>query len=136
MPAHSNAYPWPSHYGHFRFFEQRMSAHQRVTAVRNRGGGVYELTLTGGAKFKVFICECYCFGEAEYVEVIGKLGPLDAIVISSAWCSYTDDAKLAARTAETGVFTIAEVMGALNKPEPWSHLTREQRERYAEARLI
>ncbi|RYD78616.1 MAG: hypothetical protein EOP84_14020 [Verrucomicrobiaceae bacterium] len=113
-----------------------MNSHQKVTATRNRRNGVYELTLLGGSKFKVFICECYSFGEAEYLETTGRIEGLDAIVINSGWCAYTSEAKFAARADRVGVFSIGELMAALNKPQPWSYLTPEQRELYQKAGFI
>lgn len=88
MAEEFSAYPWPSYYGHFNFFEARMRGHSRIKGLKNDGGGVYDLTLTTGDTKRIFICECYSFGAAEYVETNGKLGSLDAIIINSAWCGY------------------------------------------------
>lgn len=73
-------------------------------------------------------CECYSFGAAEYVETSNALGKLDAVVINSAWCGYTMDAKHLARSQKVGLFTIGGFMSALNKANFWEHLTEEEQE--------
>jgi len=30
MPAKSDVFPWPPHYSHFNFFEQRLEEHDQV----------------------------------------------------------------------------------------------------------
>jgi hypothetical protein len=89
MDRPSDGFPWPPYYGHFRFFEQRMNTHSHVAALQACGDGIYELTNKYSRTLRVFICECYSFGAAEYVETKDTLGSLDAIVINSAWCGYT-----------------------------------------------
>lgn len=128
MAAHSEVFPWPPHYGHFKFFEARMRAHRRVSDFKGLGDGVYELTLSSGKTLQVFICECYSFGAAEYLETFDNIGPMDAIVISSAWCGYTLDAKRSCREDEIGLFNIADFMAALNKEEIWSYLNEHETE--------
>jgi hypothetical protein len=102
MPGHSDKFPWPSYYGNFTFFEQRMNAHSGVVGVKAEGDGVYELTTKYLKTLRIFICECYSFGAAEYVETTQALGKLDAVVINSAWCGYTMEAKRLARNDKVG----------------------------------
>lgn len=130
MAERSDGFPWPSYYGHFRFFEQRMDAHSHVIKVQTHGDGVYELTNVYGSKLRVFICECYSFGAAEYAETKEALGKLDAIVINSAWCGYTMDAKRLARSDKVGLFKIASFMSALNKANVWEYLTDTEQETF------
>jgi hypothetical protein len=94
---HSKSYPWPPYYGHFKFFEERMKTHGQVASLLAKGDGVYELTTKYGNVLKIFICECYSFGTAEYIETTEKVGPLNVILVNSAWCNYTADAKRAMR---------------------------------------
>src|SRR5687768_7960686 len=123
MPAHSNQFPWPPHYGHFNFFEDRMLAHSAVRALRREGDGLYQLERKRGDHLRVFICECYSFGVAEFYEATESLGHLDAIIINSAWCGYTDEAKRLTREKGVGLFKIADLMGALSKRDYWTYLT-------------
>lgn len=136
MPAHSEIFPWPSHYGHFNFFESRMRSHGRVRTCNPVGGGVYELTRHNGDVLRVFICECYSYGVAEYFETVEKIGDIDVAIINSAWCGYTDQLKIQCRDQQVGVFTIGEFMGALNRGDFWNYLTEDQEERYRENGLI
>ena len=136
MSAYSDEFPWPSHYGHFNFFEERMHNHGRVKKCAPVGNGVYELTRNNGPVIRLFICECYAFGVAEYMETRENLGDVDAVIINSAWCGYTDEVKLQCREREVGVFMIAEFMGALNFKDFWNYLTDDQEERYKKSGLI
>ncbi len=69
MPAHNNDFPWLSYYGHYRFFEERMAAHNKVSGIQQVDVGLYDLTRNNGSVIRVFICDCYSFGVAEYHEV-------------------------------------------------------------------
>lgn len=130
MDEQTSAFPWPSYYGHFNFFEARMRGHSRVAAFKGNDAGVYDLTLASGGSIRIFICECYSFGLAEYIETIEKLGRLDAIVINSAWCGYTWDAKRTSRSDKVGLYKIGDFMAALNKPEVWDYLNDAEKETF------
>jgi hypothetical protein len=58
------------------------------------------------------------------------LGELDAIVINSAWCDYTMQAKRLAREKKVGLFKIGTFMSALNKADFWTYLTDMERETF------
>jgi len=130
MLEHSKSYPWPPYYGHFKFFEERIKTHSQVASLVAKGGGIYELTTKHGNVLTVFICECYSFGAAEYVETLEKLGALNVILINSAWCGYTPDAKRMARDAHIGLFKIGNFMSALNKAKYWEYLTEAEKENF------
>jgi hypothetical protein len=131
MSEESSGFPWPPYYGHFNFFEARMRGHSRIKSIKAAQAGVYDLTLTTDSSIRVFVCECYSFGVAEYVEVMRKLGQLDAIVINSAWCGYTWDAKHTTRGDKVGLYKIGDFMAALNKPHIWDYLNESEKERFA-----
>lgn len=114
MAARSEIFPWPSHYGHFDFFEARMKSHDCVASCERLDGGLYDVTTRGGKVLRIFICECYSFGVAEYMEAVGKLGALDAVIINSFWCGYTTDAKRYCRGEKIGLFDIGDFMAALH----------------------
>ncbi|MGQ0661528.1 hypothetical protein [Sphingosinicella sp.] len=136
MPAHSEYFPWPSYYGHFDFFEQRMRSHNRVRNLENLGDGRYRLTKTDGSVLEVFVCECYSFGAAEYLETTSNLGRLDAIIISSNWCGYTVDAKAECRRDRVGLFDIRDFMAALNRRDFWTYLSDWDQERLRKRGLL
>lgn len=136
MPAHSEVFPWPSYYGHFDFFEQRMRVHSRVRDLEVLGEGRYRLIKTDGTVLEAFICECYSYGAAEYLETISKLGKLDVIIISSNWCGYSDDLKMQCRAEQVGLFSIRDFMAALNRRDFWAYLSDWDKERYKKQGLI
>lgn len=128
MAAHSETFPWPSHYGHYDYFEAQMKRHGKVASLTAQGGGLYNLTRMQGDMLRIFICECYAFGVAEYLETVENLGHVDIVIINSAWCSYTLDAKFHCRQSNVGLFTIGELMGALHGDYYWLYLTHDQKE--------
>jgi hypothetical protein len=136
MPAYSETFPWPSHYGHFNFFEQRMRSHSRVRDLEKKGDGRYRLIKTNDTALEVFICECYSYGTAEYLETTTNFGKLDAIIISSNWCGYSDDLKLQCRKERVGLFDIRDFMAALNRPDFWAYLNDWEMERFKERGLL
>jgi hypothetical protein len=107
-----------------------MRAHSTVRDLESMGNGRYQLTRLNGDVLQVFVCECYSFGMAEYLETIENLGPLDAVIIDSAWCGYTDEAKVQCRAERVGLFKIGDFMAALNRPEYWSYLNEWEAKRF------
>lgn len=136
MTAHSEHFPWLSHYGHYSFFETQLKKHGKVADLTAQGDGVYELTRTQGDTLRVFICECYAFGVAEYMETVEKLGHVDVVIINSAWCGYTPDAKLYCRESNVGLFKIGEFMGALHREDYWGFLTDDEKEYFKKQGLL
>ena len=123
MAAHSEKFPWPSHYGHYRYFEGQMERHGKVASLAEEGSGIYQLTRAQGDTLRVFICECYAFGVAEYLDATEQLGRLDVVIINSVWCGYSPDAKRHCRDGNVGLFNIGEFMGALHRHDYWAYLT-------------
>lgn len=105
-----------------------MNAHSRIAGLKAHDDGIYDLTTEFGKTLRIFVCECYSFGAAEYIETTQVLGRLDAIIINSAWCGYTTDAKRLARSNKVGLFTIGGFMSALNKAKLWDYLTKAEQE--------
>lgn len=128
MPAHNKAFPWMSYYGNYKFFEDRMRSHSKINDIRNTGEGLYEIDLVDGRKLRVFICECYSFGIAEYYVSVEKLGALDSVIINSNWCGYSMDAKLHCLEHGVGLFDISGLMAALNTRNFWEYLTKQEKE--------
>lgn len=130
MTAHSTTFPWPSHYRHFNYFEAQMKKHGKVASLTAHGSGVYDLTRIQGDTLRIFICECYAFGVAEYMETIENLGHVEVVIINSAWCGYTPDAKLHCRESNVGLFKIGDFMGALHSDDYWQYLTEVEKENF------
>lgn len=128
MPARNETFPWPSHYGHYDYFEGVVGRHGKVASLSPQGDGVYELVRSQGDTLRLFICECYAFGVAEYIETVDRLGPLNVVVINSAWCGYAPDAKRYCRDSGVGLFRIGELMSALHRNDLWQHLTKAEEE--------
>ncbi len=130
MPAYSDEFPWPSHYGHFNFFEERMSEHGEVTSYEYLGDGLYNIARDDGGELRVFICECYSYGMAEYEESVQAHGNIDAIIINSNWCGYTPELKKHCREREVGVFNIRDFMAALNREKYWLYLSEDEKDQF------
>jgi hypothetical protein len=130
MPAHSDIYPWPSAYGNFNFFENKMHGHSKIVSIVKHQIGFYEIVLLGGRIIRAFVCECYSFGVAEYEETAEKLNGIDVVIINSSWCGYTDEVKLYCRSKEVGIFNIGAFMAALNTPKFWLYLDEYEKERF------
>ncbi|WP_421790055.1 hypothetical protein [Hyphobacterium sp.] len=109
-----------------------MISHSCVDSIDKLANGLYLLSLSDARIIRVFICECYSFGVAEYMETAEKLGDLDAVVISSNWCGYTYEAKKHCRDSKVGLYDIAGFMAALNRPDLWAYLTDGEKEIFKE----
>lgn len=129
MPAHNDSFPWMSYYGNYRYFEDKMAQHRKVKSLEKAGEGLYSLTRTQGDTLSIFICECYAYGVLEYLHTVEQLGAkVDVVVINSAWCGYSPDAKKHCREAHVGLFRVGELMGALHQADYWNHLTESEEE--------
>lgn len=130
MPAHNDDFPWLSYYGNYEFFEQRMLEHNQVDSYENIGDGLYNIRLTSGRNLKVFICECYAYGSAEYIESCENYGKLDAVVINGNWCGYSLELKHECMQSEVGIFTVGGFMAAINRNRFWTYLTDYEKEQF------
>lgn len=54
---------------------------------------------------------------------------MDAVVISSNWCSYYFATKLERMKENVGIFDIGGFMVAINKPKHWEYMTASELER-------
>ena len=132
MPAHNEHFPWMSYYRNYNFFMQRMHEHSKVNSIDSINPSLYNIELTSGRTLKVFICECYSFDVAEYVESCENYGKLAAVVISSNWCGYSLDVKRHCMAEQVGVFDTEGFMAAINKNEFWTYLTKYEQEHFRE----
>lgn len=132
MPAHNEDYPWMSYYGNYNFFEKRMREHRNVKTITKVNPSLYQIELTDGRVVKTFICECYSFSVAEYIESCENLGELNAVVISSSWCGYSLDVKHDCMNEHIGVYDIGGFMAAINMKNYWQYLTEYEKEKFKE----
>ena len=127
MPAHNSEFPWLSYYGNYRFFEERMHEHSKVSGLSKINTGLYDIQLKDGRTIRVFICECYAFDDADYFETVENYGAINAVVISSNWCSYDLDTKLERMKEKVGVFDIKGFMAAINKTRYWEYMNEQEK---------
>lgn len=130
MPAHNEEFPWMCYNGNYMFFEKIIRNHNKINNIQKTGESSYKMSFHDGRQIKVFICDCYSFGMAEYYEVVERLGEFDAIIISSLWCGYTTDVKRHCRDCGVGLFKIGEFMAALRIRNFWMYLTQEQKDSF------
>ena len=130
MPAHNSEFPWLSYYGNYNFFEERMKGHGKVTELTTIDTGLYDAHLNDGRVLRVFVCECYSFGGAEYYEAIQRVGAVDAVVINSNWCGYSFELKVSCQQENVGIFDIGGFMAAINLKEHWRFMTEAERKRF------
>ena len=132
MAAHNKKFPWMSYYRNYNFFERRMHEHSKVEFIENVAPGLYNIKLYGGSELKVFICECYSFDVAEYIESCENYGLLNAVVISSNWCGYSLGVKRHCMSENVGVFDISGFMAAINRIDYWAYMTQYEKGRFQE----
>lgn len=135
MPSHSDVFPWLPHYGHFDFFEDKMTSHSSVIELINTSVGLYKIVRKADPRvLTAFICECYSFGCAEAMETISNIDNIDVIIINSLWCSYSPDAKRYCRSKKIGLFNIGDFMRALHIKDFWSYLNEKEKKDFRENR--
>lgn len=127
MPAYNDKFPWMSFRGNYKFFEDMMQNHNKVANIKSISDGLYDITLLDNRTLKVFICECYAYGIAEYYESVERLGHLDVVIINSNWCGYGMEVKLYCQRQHVGLFDIGGFMAALNIKDYWNYLTKEEK---------
>lgn len=136
MAAHNEKFPWLSYYGNYQFFEQRMREHRRVRDLETLEPGLYRILRDDETVLQTFICECYSYGVAEYTETVDKLGHLNAVIINSNWCKYSDELKIICRHGSIGLFDIRDFMAALNRNDYWNYLGEWEERRLRERGLL
>lgn len=130
MAAFSKNFPWISHSGNYKYFEDSLSFHDKIDYLKRvNEEGLYEIGLLNKNKLRIFICDCYFFGVADYHEVIEKVGKIDCIVINSLWCGYSSEVKEYCKLRKIGVFKFGEFIGAINLNNYWEYISKEERER-------
>jgi len=128
MPAANEDFPWMSYYKNYNSFLSNIRNHDRVVNVEviDAPNGLFKI-VQEDRTLRVFICECYSFGVAEYEEAIEFFTTLDAIIINSNWCKYTPEVKQYCKEHRVGVFKISEFFGAINLTNFWNYISPDER---------
>ncbi|WP_374595677.1 hypothetical protein [Sphingosinicella sp.] len=113
-----------------------MRAHSRVASLDAVGDGLYHLKKKDGKSLIVFICDCYSYGMAQYIETTSKVGKVDVVIINSQWCGYTRELKIQCRKEAIGLFDVRDFMAALNHRDYWLYLNEWDTERFKACGLI
>ncbi|WP_111858099.1 hypothetical protein [Acinetobacter sp. CFCC 10889] len=128
MPTANIDFPWMSYYGNYNSFKRKISNHNKVINVVevDVANGLFDI-IQENRTLRIFICECYSFGVAEYEEALEHFENLDAIIINSTWCEYTPEVKEYCKEQRKGVFNLSEFFGAINFPSFWNYVSPDER---------
>lgn len=97
------------------FFIGTIGGHDKVVSVEQESQNVFVVTRAGElSDVRVWVCDVYTLGIADYLEITRRDSEVDAIVTMSGYNSWTRDAKNQGYDDEVGVFKFGEFMGALN----------------------
>jgi hypothetical protein len=97
------------------WFEQTLARHTRVEKFRSVGDQVYVVQRRGLPDVRVWLCDVYTLGVADYEAIRNADPAVDAIVVLSAWNHYTAEAQRLGASEGVGLFKPAELMSALHR---------------------
>ena len=107
------------------FFEKVMSGHSKVRDFDKLGHREYAIHRTYDDTIRVWLTGKYIFGILDYHELHREERQVNCIVASSAWNKYTRDAKDIAVQDSVGLFTVKELLGALNLRKFWKYQPKD-----------
>lgn len=97
------------------FFISTVGSQSKVLTVEGESQNVFEVTRVGGlADVRIWVCDVYTLGLADYLKITQADPELDCIVTMSGYNSWTREAKEQGYDDDVGVFKFGELMGALN----------------------
>lgn len=97
------------------FFLGTIGGHDKVASIEQESQNVFVITRLGGlSDIRVWVCDVYTLGIADYLKIARSDPNLDAIVTMSGYNSWTREAKEKGFEEGVGVFKFGEFMGALN----------------------
>jgi hypothetical protein len=96
------------------FFVQTLTAHTRVKTVEADNGNVYVIERHNLPGVRVWVCDVYTLGIADYLAIREQSPDVGCIVTMSGYNAYTPQAKAQGLGDEVGVFKFKELMGALH----------------------
>ena len=109
-----------------QFVEQALSTHNNVATFRQRANGLYEIERKKGREVVVSLTDLYTLGTADVIEAMHTSSDLNCVVTTSAWNSYTRDAKQYGKEHGVGVFKLREFLGALWIDKLWNYVKRDR----------
>jgi hypothetical protein len=121
-----NPTPFPSK-STLHFVEQALSTHKNVASFFRRGDGLYHIERNKEQRIVVVsLTDIYTLGTADVIEAMHISSDLNCVVTTSAWNSYTRDAKSYGKEHEVGVFKLPEFLGALWFDKFWTYVKRQR----------
>jgi hypothetical protein len=99
----------------FEFFETAIRGHSRVKRLARVADQAYVVERQSLPEVRVWLCDIYTLGVADYYAIRDADPEVNAIVVVSIWNSYTADAVQQARNDDVGIFTPKEFMSALHR---------------------
>ena len=97
------------------WFERKMEEHTRVRNVRAEGPQTYVIERKNMSSVRVWLCDVYTLGVADYEAIRAADPKIDAIVVLSIWNHYTPQVKAEGKGAGVGIFNPGELMSALHR---------------------
>jgi hypothetical protein len=97
------------------FFVRAVGEHTRVVGVDAEGSQVFRVRRRELPDVRVWVCDVYTLGVADYAAIRAADGDLDAIVTLSGYNQYTPQAKDQGKEDGIGVFKFGELMSALHR---------------------
>ena len=107
------------------FFIKVVSGHSKVQSIHEISDQLYEIALTNNTAIIAYLTNKYIIGIADYLDFIEESSNLNCIVTTSAWNSYTDDAKQRSVENQIGLFDIADFLGALHQSYFWNYVKKD-----------
>lgn len=97
------------------WFEQKIKGHTRVRGLQAINELVYVVERVNMPDVRVWLCEAYTFGVADYYAVRQADPEVNAVVVLSVWNHYTPEAVAEAKGDGVLIGTTGELMSALHR---------------------
>lgn len=121
------------------FFQERMVSHNNVISVLDISTDEYFLFSVERArnldKITVWLSDAYLFTDADFYAKPDIIHAGDFIIVAKPEGGVFIDQSVIEQH-RIGVGQIGKFMGALNKPQMWTYLTPEEREKLARQRSV
>ena len=121
------------------FFQERMASHNNVTSVTDISTEEHFLFSIERAKNRdkitVWLSDAYLFTDADLYAKPDTVMAGDFIIVAKPEGGFFIDHSVIEQH-RIGVGMIGKFMGALNKPQMWTYLTPEEREKLARQRSV
>ena len=98
-----------------------------VTKVETVGRFSIRITRKYGDEIVIRVAGNYVLGECEFEDYLS--GGTNCVVLGSSWLGYTASAKTTSVKKKTGLFSFAELFGALNRKNRfWEYKPKKKKE--------